>query len=89
MEAYFQALSTLSKIIGHGFFFMAEFAYNNAQNDSIGHISLNFNYKYHPYISYKENLDLRSKSKIVKKLFFELQNLIAICQQNLHYVQKF
>ena len=34
--------------------------------------------------SYKKNLDPRSKSKTIKKLFFEFQELITICQQNLY-----
>ena len=58
---------------------MAEFAYNNIKNASINHISLKLNYKYYPYIFYKKNFDLYLKSKIVKKLFFRLKNLIVVC----------
>ena len=67
---------------------MAEFAYNNAKNASIGHILFELNCGYHLCISYKEDLNLHSKSKIAKELSFELQNLMAVCQQNLYHAQE-
>ena len=51
---------------------MAEFAYNNIKNANTGHTLFELNYGYYFYVSYKEDLDSRSKSKIVKELFFEL-----------------
>ena len=67
---------------------MVEFAYNNAKNTSTGHISFKLNYRYHPRISDKKNPNPRLKSKTVKELSSKLQNLIAICQQNLYHTQK-
>ena len=40
---------------------MADFVYNNAKNASTGYISLELNCRYHPYVFYKEDLDLRLK----------------------------
>ena len=42
---------------------MAEFTYNNAKNASTGHTLFELNCGYYPYVFYKKNLDLRSKSK--------------------------
>ena len=67
---------------------MAEFAYNNAKNASTGHILFELNCGYHPRVSYEEDLDPRSKSKSAKEPSSELQNLMAVCQQNLHHAQK-
>ena len=58
---------------------MAKFAYNNAKNASIGHIAFEFNSRYHPWVSYKEDLDPRSKLKTAEELFSKLQNLMAVC----------
>ena len=59
---------------------MTEFAYNNAKNASIGHTPFKLNCGYHPQVSYKEDLDPRSKLKTAEELSFELRNLMAICQ---------
>lgn len=69
--------------------FIAKFLYNNAQNISIDHTPFEFNYDYHFYISFEEDINLRSKLKLVDKLIIELQNLIIIYQDNLFYAQKF
>ena len=88
IEAYLQAFVNFKQNNWARLLPIAEFAYNNAKNASTGFTPFEFNYKYHPRISYKEDLDLRSKSRIVEKLFFELRKLMTICQQNLHYVQE-
>ena len=67
---------------------MAEFAYNNAKNASTGHITFELNYGYHPRVSYKEDFDPHSKSRTAEELFFEFQELMAVCQQNFYHVQK-
>ena len=59
---------------------MAEFTYNKAKNANTGYTSFKLNYRYHPRVSYKENLDLRSKSKTVEELSSELQSLIDAYQ---------
>ena len=60
-------------------FLLAEFAYNSAKNASIGHTLFELNRGYHPRVSYKEDLNPYSKSKIVEKLFSKLQILMAVC----------
>ena len=64
---------------------MAEFAYNNAKNASIGHTLFELNCGYYLHVSYEENLDTRSKSKTAEELSSKFRNLIVICQQNLHH----
>ena len=88
MEAYFRAFVNFEQNNWARLLPMAEFAYNNAKNASIGHILFELNCGYHPRVSYKEDLDPRSKSKTVEELSFELQNLMAVCQQNLHHAQE-
>lgn len=51
---------------------MAKFAYNNTKNTSIGNMLFEFNYEYHPFISYKKDIDCRSKSKATEKLSAKL-----------------
>ena len=51
---------------------MTEFAYNNTKNASTGYIPFELNYGYHPYVFYDKDLDLRSKSRIAKKLSSQL-----------------
>ena len=67
---------------------MAEFAYNNAKNASTGYTPFELNCRYHSWVFYKKDLDLRPQSKIVEKLSSKLWNLMAACQQNLHYAQE-
>ena len=64
---------------------MAEFAYNNTKNTSIGHIPFELNYRYHFWVFYKKNLNFCLKLKSAKELSSELQNLMAAYQQNLYY----
>ena len=47
---------------------MAEIAYNNAKNMSTGHTPFELNCGYHFWMSYKENINLRSKSKLADEL---------------------
>ena len=39
-------------------------------------------------MSYKENIDHRSKFKLADKLSAKLQELMTVCQENLHHAQK-
>ena len=88
MEAYLQAFVNFEQNDWARLLPMAEFAYNNAKNASTGHTLFKLNCGYHPCVSYKEDLDPRSKSKTAEKLSFELQNFMAVYQQNLHHAQK-
>ena len=67
---------------------MAEFAYNNAKNASIGHTLFELNCGYHPWISHKKEVDSRLKSKSADKLSVELRELMIVCRRNLHHAQK-
>ena len=58
---------------------MAEFAYNNAKNASIGHTSFELKSSYHPWMSYEEDVDPRSQSKLADELSAELKELMIVC----------
>ena len=74
MEVYFWAFVNLEQNDWAWLLPMAEFAYNNAKNASIGYTSFKLNFGYHPYVFYKEEeiFNPRSKSKIAKELFSKL-----------------
>ena len=67
---------------------MAEFAYNNAKNASINYTPFELNCGYHPQILYKEEVNLRSKSKSADKILAERRELMIVCWENLYHVQK-
>ena len=67
---------------------MAEFAYNNAKHASMGYTSFKLNWGYHPRISYKENINLCSRSKAADELTKELRNLMAAYRKNLQHAQE-
>ena len=88
MEAYLRAFINFEQNDWAQLLLMAEFAYNNAKNISTGHTSFELNCGYYPRVFYEENLDLHLKSKTAEELSSKLQNLMAICQQNLYHAQK-
>ena len=47
-----------------------------------------FNYKYHLWIFYEEDIDTYFKFKLANKLSKELKKLIIVWQENLYYTQK-
>ncbi len=65
---------------------MAEFVYNNAKNASTSHTLFELNCGYHPRVSFKEDIDLRSRSCSANKLAEELREQIKVCYQNLLHV---
>ena len=67
---------------------MAEFAYKNTKNASIGHTPFELNCGYHPKVFFEEDVDSRSKSYSTNKLVEKLRKLIEICYQNLFYAQE-
>ena len=89
MEAYLQVFVNFEQNDWAQLLPMAEFAYNNAKNATTGFTSFELNCGYHPWVSYKEDLDPCSKSRTEEELFFKLRELMTICQQNLHHTQKF
>ncbi len=65
---------------------MAEFAYNNAKNASIGHTTFEFNCVYHPRVSFEEDVDPHSRSRFANELAKKLRELIEVCCQNFLHV---
>ena len=68
---------------------MAEFAYNNIKNARTDHMPFELNCCYHPLMSYKKEVDPRTKSKSADELSAELRELMIVCWENLHHAQKF
>ena len=64
---------------------MAELAYNNTKNASIGHTPFELNCGYHPWMLYKEDVDFRSQSKSPDELSAELRELMIVCRENLYH----
>ena len=89
MEEYFEAFVNFEQNDWAKFLPIAEFAYNNAKNVSIGHTLFELNCGYHPRMSYKEEVNSCSKSKSANKLSVELTELIVVYQKNLYHAQKF
>ena len=67
---------------------MAKFIYKNATNASFDYTLFELNCNYHLGMSYKENVNSRSKSKFSDELLAELRKLMIIWQKNLHNAQK-
>ena len=88
IEAYLRAFINIKQNDWAWLLPIAKFAYNNAINASIGYTLFELNCGYHPRVFYKENLDSCSQSKTAKELSYELQSLMAACQQNFYHVQK-
>ena len=64
---------------------MAEFAYNNAKNISFGHIPFELNFGYHFWMSYKKDVNFRSKFKSADKLSTELRELMIVYKENFYH----
>ena len=64
---------------------MAEFVYNNAKNASIGHMPFELNYGYHLCVSFKEDINPCSQSKMTKELSSKLKELMTIYWENLYH----
>ena len=88
MEAYLRAFVNFEKDDWARLLLMAEFAYNNAKNASTSYMLFKLNCEYHPRVSYEEDLDPRLHSRTAEELSSELQELMTVCQQNLHYAQE-
>ena len=67
---------------------MAEFAYKNTKNASIGYTLFELNCEYYLWMLYKKDVNLHSRSRSVDKLSAELKKLIIVCQKNLYHAQK-
>ena len=58
---------------------IAEFAYNNAKNASTGYTPFELNCGYHTKVFFKEDVNLRLRSRSVNKLVKELKELMEVC----------
>ena len=88
MEVYLRAFVNFEQNDWARLLPMAEFAYNNAKNASIGHTPFELNCGYHPRMSYKEEVDPHSKWKSADKLSAELRELMFVYRKNLHHAQE-
>ncbi len=79
MEAYLKAFINWEQDNWAKLLPIAEFAYNNAKNTSIGHTQFELNYNYHPRVSFEEDVDPRSRSRSTNELAKELKELIKVC----------
>ena len=67
---------------------MAEFAYNNSKNTSTSYTPFELNCGYYPWMSYKEEANFCSQSKLAEKLSAELREMMIVCRENFYYIQK-
>ena len=88
MEAYLRAFVNFKQNDWAKLLPIAEFAYNNTNNASTGYTPFELNCGYYSWMSYKEEVDPRSKSKSANKLSAELKELMTVCQENLQHAQK-
>ena len=68
MEAYLRAFVNFEQNNWARLLPMAKFAYNNAKNASTSHTPFELNCGYHPWVSYKKDIDPRSNSELTDKL---------------------
>ena len=54
---------------------------------STGHTPFELNCGYHPWVSYKRDINSYFKFKLADKLLAELQELMSICCKNLHHAE--
>ena len=87
IETYLRAFVNFEQNNWARLLLMAEFAYNNTKNASIGYTPFELNCGYHPQMSYKEDVDPRSQSMSADELLAELRELMIVCQENLHHAQ--
>ena len=57
---------------------MPDFVCNNTKNASTNHIYFKLNFGYHSYISFKDDANPYSRSRLVKKLAKKLRELVSI-----------
>ena len=67
---------------------MAEFAYNNTNHCILGYTPFELNSGYHPHVSYEEDVDSHSKSKVVDELTKKLKYLIPAYKKNILLAQE-
>lgn len=75
MKAYFRAFVNFEENDWVKLPPMAEFAYSNTNNASISHMLFELNYGYYSQVSYKEDIDIRSKFNFAKSCHLSYKNL--------------
>ena len=87
IEAHLRVFDNFEQNDWAKLFLMTEFAYKNAKNASTGYTSFELNYIYHPYVSYKKNVDLCSKFILVVNLANNIRELMTVCWEKLQHAQ--
>ena len=87
MEAYLWAFVNYKQNHRAKLLPMAEFAYNNTKNTSIGYTPFELNCGFHLKVPYKEDVDSYSKLKTADQLPTKLHNLMSIYRKNLQHAQ--
>ncbi len=88
MEVYFQAFVNNEQDDSARPLRIAEFAYNNAKNTSIGHTPFEPNCGFHSRSFYKKEVDFPSRSRTADALATELRDLISVCRKNFQHAQE-
>lgn len=87
MEAYLYTFVNQEQNNWARLLLVAEFAYNNFKNASIGHIPFELNCQYHLWVFFKDECNAQFKSFFANELAIKLKELINIYCQNLLYAQ--
>ena len=88
MEAYLRVFVNFEQNNWARLLPMAKFACNNAKITSTSHTPFELNCGYHPWVSYEEDINPRSKSKSADKLLTKLQELINVCWKNIQHAHE-
>ena len=67
---------------------MVEVAYNNVKNISTSFTFFELNCGYHPRVSFKKNINSRTKFKSIDKFLAKLQKVMTVCCENIYHAQK-
>lgn len=79
MEAYLSIFINFEHDNWARFLPIAEFTYNNIKNASTDHIHFELNCGYYLHISYKKDINLKTRSKLAEELSTKLRKLINMC----------
>ena len=88
IEAYLRAFINFEQNDWARLLPMTKFAYNNTKNASIDHMLFELNCGYHPQMSYKEDINPCSQSKLADELSAELRELMIVYRKNLYHAQE-
>ena len=88
IEAYLRAFVNIKQNDWARLLLITEFVYNNAKNTSTEYTLFELNCSYHLWMSYKDDVNPNSKSKIADELSVELKKLMIVCRKNLNHAQE-